>query len=261
MRAFVERFRRIRAANASHNDYLPQGRRTLAMGLSFVICITAGLMIGTSTMVARGTDLRGGRHSDLISLVRTESGNNSALAEEVSRTRAEVDRLSRAQRSRADPLDVDAAAATAHTVPVSGPGVTVTLDDAPGSVAPPGVDADLLIVHQQDIQAVVNALWAGGAEAMTIQDQRIVSTTGIKCVGNTVVLQGIPYAPPYRIQAVGDPDALEAALATSPYVANYQEYADAYGLGYAQRRDVRLDMPAFSGGVEPAYASATPVED
>ena len=53
-------------------------------------------------------------------------------------------------------------------------------------------------MHQQDIQAVVNALWAGGAEAMTIQGQRVISTTGIKCVGNTVVLHGVPYSPPYR---------------------------------------------------------------
>ena len=53
---------------------------------------------------------------------------------------------------------------------VSGPAVTVTLDDAPSSVAANGIEPDLLVVHQQDIQAVVNALWSGGAEAMTIQN-------------------------------------------------------------------------------------------
>ena len=84
--------------------------------------------------------------------------------------------------------------------PVRGPGLTVTLDDAPerrdrlGGHATPND----LVVHQQDIQAVVNALWAGGAEAMTIQGQRVIATTGIKCVGNTVVLHGVPYSPPYR---------------------------------------------------------------
>ena len=95
---------------------------------------------------------------------------------------------------------------------MTGPTVSVTLDDAPSSVAANGVDADLLVVHQQDIQAVVNALWSGGAEAMTIQGQRVISTTGIKCVGNTVVLHGVPYAPPYVISAIGDQDRLEAAL-------------------------------------------------
>ena len=96
--------------------------------------------------------------------------------------------------------------------PVTGPSVTVTLDDAPESVTGEGVDQDLLVVHQQDIQAVANELWRGGAEAMTIQGQRVIATTGIKCVGNTVVLHGIPYAPPYRISAIGDPVELQAAL-------------------------------------------------
>ena len=56
---------------------------------------------------------------------------------------------------------------------------------------------------------MVNALWSGGAEAMTLQKQRVISTTGIKCVGNTVVLHGVPYAPPYEITAIGDLDALQ----------------------------------------------------
>ena len=91
----------------------------------------------------------------------------------------------------------------------TGPAVTVTLSDAPKAEVDRAVKdgkttADQLVVHQQDIQAVVNALWSGGAEAMTLQKQRVVSTTGIKCVGNTVVLHGVPYAPPYVITAVGD---------------------------------------------------------
>ena len=67
-------------------------------------------------------------------------------------------------------------------------------------------------MHQQDIQAVVNAMWAGGATAVTIEGQRVITTTGIKCEGNAVQLQGVPYPQPYEIQAVGDPDAIEAAL-------------------------------------------------
>ena len=70
------------------------------------------------------------------------------------------------------------ASAQAGFTPVTGPPVTVTLDDAPASITADGVDPDLLVVHQQDIQAVVNALWRGGAEAMTIQGQRVISTTG-----------------------------------------------------------------------------------
>ena len=82
------------------------------------------------------------------------------------------------------------------------PGRGHLLSDAPEDVidATTG-DKNLLVVHQQDIQAVVNAMWKGGASAVTIQGQRMVTTTGIKCEGNSVQLQGVPYPQPYVIQA------------------------------------------------------------
>ena len=97
---------------------------------------------------------------------------------------------------------------------------------------------------------MVNALWAGGAEAMTIQGQRVTSRTGVKCVGNSVVLHGVPYAPPYEIAAIGDAGRLERALAESQPVRVYRQYVDAYGLGYAQRREAERTMPAYRGSLE-----------
>ena len=95
---------------------------------------------------------------------------------------------------------------------LEGPGLRVTLTDAPKSVDPGGEDPNLLVVHQQDIQAFVNALWAGGAEAIALQGQRLISTTGIKCVGNTVLLDGVPYSPPYVIEAIGDTASMNEEL-------------------------------------------------
>ena len=136
--------------------------------------------------------------------------------------------------------------------------MTVTLDDAPSTVPADGVDADLLVVHQQDIQAVVNGLWSGGAEAMTIQGQRVISTTGVKCVGNTVVLHGIPYAPPYVISAMGDPQKLRTALATSPPGRIYQQYVAAYGLTYRETEQPQAQFPAHQGALELRYAAVDP---
>ncbi|QGF25130.1 DUF881 domain-containing protein [Raineyella fluvialis] len=231
-------------------------RTALAGAATVVICVVAGYLIGTSSVLARGTDLRGGRNTDLISLVRTGSQRNAMLARDVSSTRAEVDRLAGQTGTGIDPALLSAAAEQAQTVAMTGPGVSVVLDDAPMSVAPAGLDPDLLVVHQQDIQAVVNALWEGGAEGMTIQGQRVISTTGIKCVGNTVVLQGIPYAPPYRIQAIGDPAILEATLSSSQYVRNYQDYVAAYGLGWLEHREDALHLPAYTGGIGLTYAKS-----
>ena len=118
------------------------------------------------------------------------------------------------------------------------------------------VTADQLVVHQQDIQAVVNALWSGGAEAMTLQKQRVISTTGIKCVGNTVVLHGVPYAPPYEITAIGDLDSLQDSLDSSDYIAGYKTYVDAHNLGYEVSTDDDVTMPAYDGSSDLRYAKA-----
>jgi uncharacterized protein YlxW (UPF0749 family) len=134
--------------------------------------------------------------------------------------------------------------------------VVVTLNDAPGGgEVPRGTDPNLLLVHQQDIQAVVNALWAGGASGVSLQGQRVIATTGIKCVGNTVVLQGVPYSPPYRIAAVGSPVALRAALAASPQVQTYRDYtAPPYNLRWSLRQPESIRLPAYAGALSLQYA-------
>lgn len=219
--------------------------------VSAAVCLVIGLMISVSALNARGYDLRPARHTELVDLVRDRSRYNAELTGQVGELRAEVDRLT---ADAADAPDLSGriaeAGAAAGLDSVTGPGVTVTLTDAPASVQPPGVDEDLLIVHQQDIQAVVNVLWAAGAEAMTIQGQRVISTTGIKCVGNSVVLHGTPYAPPYVISAIGDPERLAAGLDESESVKIYRQYAEVYHLGYQQRRDDELRFPGYRGAVD-----------
>ena len=151
---------------------------------------------------------------------------------------------------------MDRRAGQAGVQAVSGPALTVTLDDAPADVAADGVDEDLLVVHQQDIQSIVNLLWAGGAEAMTIQGQRVISTTGIKCVGNTVVLHGVPYAPPYRISAIGDQQRLRQTLDRSEFVRIYRQYVDRFRLGYQVEAKSDAHFPAYKGALNLRYAHA-----
>jgi uncharacterized protein YlxW (UPF0749 family) len=134
----------------------------------------------------------------------------------------------------------------------SGPGVRITLSDAPDEVieaVPDGDDKNLLVVHQQDIQAVVNALWKGGAEAVTIAGQRVISTTGIKCEGNQVLLQGIPYPQPYVIEGVGDPGSLVDAIVEDPYLQVYREQAADPDISVGWDLDPRDEVtaPAYDG--------------
>jgi uncharacterized protein YlxW (UPF0749 family) len=229
-------------------------RKLSARLLTSFVCLIAGLMITVSAINARGIDLRPARNTNLISLVQAESRRNSELAAQVTRLRSEVDRLASQEGEPSLDDDLAASALAAGLRSVSGPALTVTLDDAPNGVRPNGIDEDLLVVHQQDIQAIVNLLWAGGAEAMTIQGQRVISTTAVKCVGNTVVLHGVPYAPPYRISAIGNAERMSRVLASAQFVRIFQQYVDRYGLGYSVQTEPRAAFPAYRGALDLRYA-------
>lgn len=221
-----------------------------------VVCVAAGYLLAVSGATADGSDLRPQRDTNLVELVKTRSERVEQLRHDAEKLRGEIDELRPLQGDGIPSEAVDQAGIDAMTRPVAGPGVTVTLTDAPVDVKPAGIDEDLLVVHQQDIQQVANALWAAGAEAMTIQGQRVVATTAVKCVGNTVVLHGVPYAPPYVIAAIGDQDGLMAGLDTDEYVRIYRDYAARYQLGYDAKREQHIDMPAYRGSL--TMTRATP---
>lgn len=219
--------------------------------MKLAVGLLAGLLVGATAITSQGDDLRPDRTSDLAELVVQAEQRNTELASRASELREQNEELSAAQGAPQPTLDPEHPAVNemAGLAPVAGPAVRVTLTDAPADFTPVGVDGDLLVVHEQDIQDVVNALFAGGAEAMTVQGQRVISTTAVKCVGNTVVLHGVPYAPPYVITAIGDQEALEAGLDADEHVQIYREYAQAYQLGYQQQRMDDVTMPAYEGAL------------
>ena len=224
-------------------------RRTLGGRIGTVaVCVLAGVMMTVAALAARGTDLRSDRTADMRDLIVTQSSRNEELRRDVAALTEEVGGLAGRQPGNSELTErLAVAEEAAGLTDLVGPGLRVTLTDAPADVKPAGVSDDALVVHQQDIQAVVNALWASGAEAMTVQGQRVGSRTGIKCVGNTVVVHGVPYAPPYIITAIGDHARLEQGLRDSDYLRVYRQYVDAYRLGYDVTRQARTEMPAYTG--------------
>lgn len=224
--------------------------------------VLAGALFVASANTAGGTDIRGGRITDLAGLAEAEADKLAELRNEQARLSAEVEVLTN-QLTGSTSEVVERARGLrepAGLAPVRGPGLTVTLTDAPDAViesVESVEEINNLVVHQQDIQAVVNALWAGGAEAMTVQGQRVVSTTGIRCVGNTVVLHGVPYAPPYVISAIGPTDQMLAAIDESPYIGFYLDVVEQYQLGWDLRLEDELEMPGYVGST--ALDHARPV--
>ena len=232
--------------------------------VAVVVFVAAGVLFVTSSLAAGGLDLRASSVTDLDTVVRQERQRTDSLQQRVAELNGEVDALGKkVQDAQVTNLQRQVAAlrGPAGFEEVHGPALTVVLKDAPKeeidrAVEKGEVTADQLVVHQQDIQAVVNALWSGGAEAMTLQKQRVISTTGIKCVGNTVVLHGVPYAPPYEITAIGDLTSLRTSLDSSDYIAGYKTYVDTHNLGYEVSTDDDVTMPAYDGSSDLRYAVA-----
>jgi uncharacterized protein YlxW (UPF0749 family) len=223
----------------------------------FGIFALAGFLFIVSAVSSGGSDLRPAG-DDVASLLKERSDRIDQRRAQASELREDIDALSesvdsrdlRAQIDRADKLR-----GSTGLTKATGPGMRVTLTDAPRTVEVPGLDPNVLVVHQQDIQAFVNALWSGGATAMTLQGERLISTTGIKCVGNTVVLDGVPYSPPYVIEAIGDQSTLDHALSTSADVKTYAKYVRAYDLGLKVESVDKLTAKPYAGTVGLKYAT------
>ena len=212
---------------------------------------------------SEGTDLRPGRYTDLAGLVEAEAADYEEVRQDLEAIEDEVDALGgnvrslRVTRTRGM---IEELRDPAGLVPRSGPGVSVTLYDAPGDNLGPAVEqgykVDRLVVHQQDIQAVVNALWRGGAEAVTVAGQRVITTTGIKCEGPVVQLQGVPHPQPYVVEAVGDPFALTTAIDNDPLVTGYRaDAANPYlEIGFEMETEDHVEAPAYDGLLDLDYA-------
>ncbi len=228
-----------------------------------VVGVLAGALFATSSQASQSGTLRSSA-TGLPDLIRSQTAKNARLAHQLSSLETEVDQLTKANAPGSATTDslsnrADALAGAAGRTAVHGPMIRVSLNDSPlrGDQIPAGFGVDDVVVHQQDVQAVVNALWRGGAEAMMLQDQRVVSTSAVRCVGNTLILQGRVYSPPYVVRAIGDIDRMQEALATDPAMVIYQEYVTTVGLGYDVTTEDDARFPAYGGSIVPKYASVT----
>ena len=246
----------------------PKSTRTRAGSIGVaIVLVAAGLLFTTSATTARGTQFRSER-ADLADLIAAEDLRVKTRTQRLATLRKEVQQEVAAGTENSEAVEAlekrsASVISAAGLQSMTGPGLTVALDDAPrDGPVPDQAGPDDLVVHQQDVQAVVNALWAGGAEAMMLQDQRVISTSAVRCVGNTLILQGRVYSPPYRITVIGDVKKMRAALDSSPQIAYYLQYVASLRLGWEVKESNRLKLPAYSGSLTLSHArvagSATP---
>ena len=227
-----------------------------------VFAIAGALFIASATASEDGI-LRLDRTGGLRDAITARAEQNMALQDDVDRLTGEVAAL----QSLGDPgtalertnEQIAELSPVVGLTEVVGPGVTVILDDADApNPLPDGLTGDDYIVHQQDVQGVVNALWRSGASGVTVMGQRLINTSAVRCVGNTVILQGRVYSPPFVIQGVGDLDRMTTALEEDEAVRFFREWAAVVGLGYEQEVSRELVLPAYTGPVRTYDAQVVP---
>jgi uncharacterized protein YlxW (UPF0749 family) len=225
--------------------------QTVSIATRLVFGVGLGLLIVLLVTATRAAppEARLGQRVELVSLIEAEQARNaelSARVEELSAQLAELERHGSGEAITALQGKVAELAVPAGMTAVRGPGVVATLRDS-RIAPPPDGDYNDYVIHEEDLQAVINALWAGGAEAMSVNGQRILATTAIRCVGNVLLLHGTTYSPPYEIAAIGDEVALTAALDRDPAVQRFEDAVKSFQLGFAVEVEDALELPGYEG--------------
>ncbi|HVE64925.1 MAG TPA: DUF881 domain-containing protein [Mycobacteriales bacterium] len=231
------------AARAQSGTARSGGGRTLMLPL-----VLLGLLL---TIAARQTRLAAPAatraRAALIADARERTALSDRLQARVESLRAEADGVrnkalltSSAGQLLAERLD--RLELVVGSVAVRGPGVEITLDDAPEVEGQEDLTGDGT-VRDRDLQEVVNALWSAGAEAIAINGLRLSTLTAIREAGEAILVDYRPVSPPYTVAAVGDPDSVEPAFAESQVAAAFHTLRELYGVGFDVRRRERLVLP------------------
>jgi uncharacterized protein YlxW (UPF0749 family) len=155
------------------------------------------------------------------------------------------------QRLAAARLDVGLTA-------VRGPGVIVEIADSK-RVVPVGENPASFIVLVDDLRDIVTALWASGADAISINGERLVATTSIYSVGASVLVNTAFLSPPFRIEAIGTEGLLDRFQTNPAFLGRVAHRIDFFGLEFASQVSGELTLPAFVGTTR--FRWAVPAEE
>ena len=233
-------------------------RRPALVAVFAVLGFLVAIAFNSTT---RAAEIRpAGRSSDLVDVVREMEIERAELQERLSELRTEISLREQeaAEESGVDrsfTQEFDRVRLAAGLVALAGPGIEVTLAD--GKDVPQGADPNDYLIHDTDISAVVNALMVGGAEAVSVNGERVVAITPIRCAGTTILVNATRLGNPYVISAIGEADALEAALEGDPHTTLlFDTYRTQFGLEVSVIRRPEVVVPEFRGSMRPEHAVA-----
>lgn len=245
---------------AGHRSAGPPPRRPAALRTAEIMIpiMVLGLLLATALAQTRRSvpDLAKERRA-LALRIEERTARTDALLKEVELLRSQVAaaqssglNISDAGREKARELSRLELAAGA--VPVTGPGLRVVVDDGTTSAGDHAQDGSERVLDT-DLQRLVNGLWAAGAEAVSINGQRVIGTTTIRSAGLAISVGFRPVGRPYAVEAVGDPDEIEAKFVDGPGGRWFRTLQDNYGIVFRVSGERSLRIPA-AGGLDVRYA-------
>ena len=239
-----------------------KNRGELAIG---AVCVVLGILLAVqlrSVKVNSAADAAGaGRLETLQNLYNDEVDKSEKLQAQLDQTEAELQTYrdaaaSGSSQSEALKAELSKLQMEAGLVDVEGPGVMVSLRDS--TVANiTGEEADY-IIHDNDLLSVINELRSAGAEAISLNGERILATSEVRCTGAVVTVNGRRYAAPYVVFAIGDPDTLYSALTMRNGVV---DVLSQWGITVKVTASDQLLIPKYNGTVEYQYAKPIPADE
>lgn len=238
--------------NSLDEDYahVASGRggpsRPVRPGLAALVVMGLfGLLVTTAAVqTSRNAGEEQSSRDSIITQVKARSAAVEARRARVTNLRDEVDSLEAlsletSAQGRAVSARLERLGVLAGATAVRGPGVKVVVDDAPGATL------DEQRVLDEDLQKLANALWASGAEAMSLNGQRITALTAIRYAGSAITVNNdVSLARPYTVLAVGNPDTMPARFVETTHGRDWLDLRTLYGLEFAMTSEQSLRIPA-----------------
>ncbi len=217
--------------------------------LIFLVCIILGFMI---TM-----QLKSHRQYQTVAMQRAEELSVRLKEVEADRDKLakELDEFRAGRISGAAQKEMDELKARAGETSLEGKGIVLTLDDSK-QAAKAGENKSLYIIHDEDLLRVINELRAAGAEAISLNGQRLIGNSEIRCVGPTVLVNERRLAAPFIISAIGNPQTLESSLKLRGGVLENFKF---WGIQADVVQSESVKIPAFRGNR--TFEFARPVAD
>ena len=210
-----------------------------------IVCLVLGIMLAVQYRTSnRETELLPGRDKELLLKLQTVTEERDSLAREVISLRDKLSNIGGNDKATSDLQDeLRKANLAAGLIPVHGPGIIVTLNDSPQALQA-GSDPNALLVHDDDLLRVTNELKASGAEAISVNNERLTATSEIRCAGTTILVNTSKIAPPFVIKAIGDPDILQSGVQIK---YGYLEQLKAIGIQVQVQKVDDVTVPAYAG--------------